>query len=124
MLPTAEMVRAAIESLYDGVATAKVLETAKIDTKTGRPTTTERTIAPFPCRLSYGQLPTTDRATGVAEMAQTVKLFCAPELVIPAGSDIEVKHRGRVLTFRASGVPAIYDSHQEIPLEHKERHHG
>lgn len=57
-------------------------------------------------------------------MAQTVKLFCAPELVIPAGSDIEVKHRGRVLTFRASGVPAVYDSHQEIPLEHKERHHG
>lgn len=46
------MVRAAIESLYDSLATAKVLETTKIDTKTGRPTT-ERTIAPFPCQLSY-----------------------------------------------------------------------
>lgn len=124
MLPQTEMVRAAIESLYDGTATVKVLETAKIDPKTGRPTRTERTILNVPCRLSYGQIPATEQTTGIATMAQTVKLFCAPDINIPAGSDVEVKHRGRVLTFRSSGVPAVYDSHQEVTLEHKERHHG
>ena len=124
MLPKIEMVRAAVERLYDGVATVKVRETSKIDGKTGIAQTVERVIDGIPCRVSFSQLAPSLDATGVAIMTQTVKLFCAPEHVIPAGSDITVKHRGRVLEFRASGVPAVYDSHQEVTLEHRGRHHG
>lgn len=115
--------RASIESLYDGKAVIITYEQT-VDEATGIAKSTERRSSPYPCRLSYKTLATASSGEGMAEYAQAVTLFIAPEIVIPAGADIDVSHRGRDLSFTAAGVAAVYDSHQEVPLKHRGRHHG
>ena len=67
------------------------------------------------CRLSYSNVKSA-REGDVAQIAQVVKLFLDPNIEIPAGSKLTVKHRGKVLAFERSGEPAIYTNHQEIVL--------
>ena len=50
--------------------------------------------------------------TTTAPVAQKIKLFLPPDVIVPAGSRIVV--RGRA--YAGSGIPAGYDTHQEILL--------
>ena len=52
-----------------------------------------------------------------AVQAQGVKLFLAPEIVISSNSKIVVTQNGVTDEYSASGIPAIYSTHQEITLE-------
>ena len=54
---------------------------------------------------------------GLTEIVQTLKLFTYPEITIPAGSKITVTQNGVVTECKHSGKPAMYNSHQEIPVE-------
>lgn len=77
-------------------------------------------IKNHPCRISFSAFAPTSRAEsgdGAAQKTQTVKLFCAPELKIKAGSKIEVERLGTVTEYACSGEPAVYPTHQEIMLE-------
>jgi len=69
-----------------------------------------------PGKLSFETISPANQSS-VATVAQAVKLFCAPDLEIPAGSKISVTHAGRTVDYARSGVPAVYTYHQEIPLE-------
>jgi ABC-type uncharacterized transport system YnjBCD substrate-binding protein len=70
-----------------------------------------------PCRVSYKQEPSTNIATGVAQLTQVIILFIRPDIEIKAGSVIEVTQYGRTLKYKRSSKPAIYSNHQEVALE-------
>lgn len=69
-----------------------------------------------PCRLSYDSPQTaqnTDTATFVDAPAT---LFIRPDLVVKEGSRVTVTQHGRIVKYKASGVPRVYAGHQEIKL--------
>lgn len=70
------------------------------------------------CRLSFeSQSAAVQTDTGAA-VAQSVKLFLAPEVRVKAGCKITVTlSGGEVGEYSLSGIPAVYPTHQEILLE-------
>lgn len=94
---------------------------------TGRTVFEERKLhEDVPCRVSFrlsfetvsGVRDVGDAATSAG---QAVKLFMQPDIVVPAGSKIVVQRQGRELVFARSGVPAVFDRHQEVRMERFER---
>lgn len=75
-----------------------------------------KVVTDQPCRLSFTTSPSTGNGV-VAETAQTVKLFLAPEVKVREGSRITVTQNGVTTDYKRSGTPAVYDTHQEIVLE-------
>ena len=74
------------------------------------------------CRVSYKNISAANQTESFATTAQEIKLFIAPELVIPAGSMIEVTQNNRTEKYKSSGKAAVYKNHQEIILKsYKER---
>lgn len=84
----------------------------------------------LPCKLSFET--SRHRANECADvdenhaaaLSQVVKLFLAPDVEIPAGCKIVVRRfrqPDRALAFARSGVAALFDRHQEIPLSLWER---
>lgn len=109
--------RKALESMYSGVCTVKVYVSVtdpvtKITSKKEQVLFTDK-----PCKLSIEKQTTSTNTVGPAIIAQTTKLFIAPELNIPAGSKITVTQNGRTVDYSKSGIPAVYTDHQEITLE-------
>ena len=98
-----------------------------VDAETGRTGFFERKIyADLPCRISYRiSFETVGAVRDVKNAAtaagQAVKLFLAPEISIPAGSKIVVRRFGVEMVFARSGVPAIFEGHQEVRLERFQR---
>lgn len=70
-----------------------------------------------PCRISFENSPTTAINLEVANVSQTIKLFLDVSVPVSAGSVISVTRNGVTEKYRRSGVPARYNSHQEIVLE-------
>lgn len=71
-----------------------------------------------PCKLSFEKQTTTDE-NHVATVAQVVKLFLSPDLVIPPGCKIIVKRFNEVereFTYSQSGEAGVFTNHQEITL--------
>lgn len=69
-----------------------------------------------PCRLSFSSSPVT--ADGdVPAIAQTVKLFFAPEVTVKEGSKITVTQNGVTTEYKQSGTTAVYSTHKEVLLE-------
>ena len=108
--------RPAIESLYDGVCDVYQF-TEQYDSKQHRNRVSKTMLAEkMPCRVSItGSSPTTE-SDMVARKVQTVTLYCAPELTIPAGCKIMVTQADRTTEYEASGQPRVYPTHQEIGL--------
>ena len=70
-----------------------------------------------PCKLSFESL-TVTAGDGVATVGQSVKLFLAPEVEVPAGCKIVVtRPDGTELAYGQSGLPGVFHNHQEILLE-------
>lgn len=125
MLPKTAVVRKALERLYDGKATIYTYPDGEADAVTGVVKPVQKAAGPYPCRVSYKNIQSgNNEGDGLATFSQAITLFISPDIVIAAGSDIEVVQRGRTLQFTASGVPAVYDSHQEVPLAHRGVYHG
>ena len=110
------MARNAIESHYDSVC--DIIERQSVIenniTKNKQEVTVESNK---PCRVSFENIFANTQTDTESEKNQKIKLFIAPELVIKPGSKIVVKGRGRTTTYKNSGEPAIYNTHQEIMLE-------
>lgn len=117
MLPKTALVsvRKALERGYTGTFT--VTERKKVvraDHSTGF--TEVQTVTDIPCRLSF----TTSPAAGdgdTATLTQSVKLFCAPEIIVSEGSRITVTQNGVTEEYARSGMVAMYDTHAEYVLE-------
>ena len=105
----------AIQSLFEGKATVTVKESYK-DPVTKVTKTRENVIyTDLPCRLSYGPSSTKE---GLGDQAGiSVTLFTAYDVVIPRGSTITVTQAGTTEVFNRSGIPKVYRSHREYPLQ-------
>ena len=108
--------RKEIESHYDSIC--DIIERQSVIenniTKDKKEVTVE---SEKPCRVSFEDIYANTETDTETQKNQKIKLFIAPELVIKPGSKIVVKGRGRTTTYKNSGEPAIYNTHQEIMLE-------
>ena len=115
MLPKSKMVRAAIESLYDGKCTVTVRQEYEKDNgSTGFIDTV--ILEDEPCRLSFKNTSSTNEGEAAASVSQVTELFISPEVDIPSGSKITVTQNGETVDYAKSGVKAKYETHQEIIL--------
>ena len=121
MLPKIPLVRRSVERLYDGVATVEEARKEK-NAKNITALIWAVVAQDLPCRVSYKTLAPAGRSDTVDSIAQAITLFTAPEIDIKPGSRVTVTRRGRTMRFACSGIPAVYDSHQEIPLVRFEEH--
>ena len=108
----------AIERLY--VDVCNVYEYKKVTDPKSKQTKTVRTLVYelLPCRISYGTFvrPSGDNVT--SDLTLSAVLFLSPEVIIPAGSEIEVERSvvggSRVIKLKNTSVPYFYATHQEI----------
>ncbi len=70
-----------------------------------------------PCKLSFEKLTAASQTETAAAVSQVIKLFLAPEINVKAGSKLVVTQNGVTGKYSASGIPAVYSTHQEIVLE-------
>ena len=71
-----------------------------------------------PCKLSFEKQTATDE-NHVATVAQVVKLFLSPDLLVPPGCKVVVKRFNdieREFTYSQSGEAGVFTNHQEITL--------
>lgn len=108
--------RAAIESTYD--SKCDIIERQPVTenhiTKNNQEVTVQEQKA---CRVSFENIDSNNETNTESKKSQKIKLFIAPEINVKPGSKIVVTGRGRTTTYKNSGEPAVYDTHQEIMLE-------
>lgn len=75
-----------------------------------------------PCKLSFENQPASSESRTVDTTSQSIRLFLPPDIVVQAGCEISVMHKGVTTAYKNSGKPAIYTTHQEINLELKAVH--
>lgn len=109
--------RKAIESTYDGVAVVEEYQQVKDEVTKLTSNEIVVVLENQPCRLSFEKLQIVNQTESAAEVTQTTKLFIAPDIEIKPGSKITVTQAGRTTEYTYSGVPAVYDTHQEIILD-------
>ena len=104
-----------LETLYDGKATVYCKDSSAVD-EYGITRQADVTVyTNIPCRISYrSKIKTEQDAVGALD--QTIIMFCDVKYNIPAGSKIEFTQYGQTHTYKCSGLPARYQSHQEIEL--------
>lgn len=108
-------VRSALEERYTGKCTITEHQSI-VDPKTHITGFHDVVVGQYKCRLSYKSSPPS-QGVNTAKVDQTIKLFLAPEIRVKPGSKITVIQNGRQEDYQGSGIPAVYDSHQEIILE-------
>lgn len=113
--------RKAIESTYEGVLT--VTEHQKVTDENTKLTDYQEVVVMEnqPCHLSFETLNSAVQSESAAAVTQTIKLFVSPDISIKAGSKITVTQAGVTADYTCSGIPAVYETHQEIILELFER---
>lgn len=114
--------RAAFEAAhYDGLCT--VTEHQQVTDERSHLTTHQDVVViqDQACHLSFETIKSADQSDTAAAITQITKLFIAPEITIKPGSKITVVQSGTTGEYTHSGVPAVYDTHQEIILELFER---
>lgn len=109
--------RRAQEATYEGLCT--IYECRDVtDEKTKLSSEEEvAVIEDQPCKLSFEKLNSVVQTETAAVQAQRVKLFLAPEIAVGSNSKIVVTQNGITNEYSASGIPAVYSTHQEITLE-------
>ena len=109
---------AAIKSLWRGKCTGTVRNNDTTDENTGRVVVGEvDTYTDEPCRISFDTVNATQPENNAANIVQSITLFIDRAVVIPEGSKITVTQNGATAVYEKSGKPAVYSTHQEIPLE-------
>lgn len=116
-----KMHRKAVESLYSGICT--VYEHRKVKNAKTKLTGFEDVLVleNQPCRLSFEKINVAVPGESSTAISQAIKLFLSPDIVIKPNSKITVTQNGVTANYTSSGVPAVYQSHQEIILELEER---
>lgn len=105
-----------IEKLY--LDTCSVYEFQEVTDPETHMTTHELVLVyeNVPCKISH-HVP---QATGdglVGSLSLSSRLICSPDLVIKAGSRIDVMRKGVTTSYSNSGEPARYFNHQEIMID-------
>ena len=118
MLPKNQVLaaRKAVEALYTGSCTV----TRQQKYTRGNKSTGFKEVVVLdgqPCRLSYSSAPETKGTDSATDVTQAIKILLAPEVQIEPGSRVTVIQNGVTETYKSSGKPAVYQTHQEIRLE-------
>lgn len=118
MLQTTKMVkvRKAVESLYDGICT--ITEYQKIK-KENKSTAHEEVVVleNQPCRMSFKTVNSTNQTDTAGIVTQSIVVYLSPDIMVKPGSKLTITQNGVTNEYKNSGKPAVYSSHQEIPLE-------
>lgn len=111
------MVREALERLWKDTCTIiEYQEYTKANKSIGHRETV--ILENQPCKLSFSTLEAANQIHTAAILAQKVKLFITPEIVIKPGSKIMVFRNGVHLgDYSKSGESGRFSNHQEITLE-------
>ena len=117
MVDAWKQARKAIESRYKGLC--DILEKRKVKDEVTKATVLKdiAVLSNQPCRLSYSSSGTANQTDTVSNIEQTIKLFIAPEIKIAPGSKFRITQNGVTTDYISSGVPAVYETHQEVSLE-------
>lgn len=109
--------RKAIELLYEH--TCNTFEYQKIKDPVTKITGPKEVpvLIDKPCKLSFSAIKSSNQTEAATTLSQVVKLFISPDVIIKPGTKISVTHNGITESYKNSGVPAIYSTHQEIVLE-------
>ncbi len=109
------MVDDALRLLWRGRCTVSIYEDA-FDEATARTVQKPKPVyEDVPCRLSHQ----TKNALGggaAHSVSQEIRLFLAPEISVPPGCQITVTQNSVTERYKQSGVAAVYEAHQEIPV--------
>lgn len=117
MVDAWKQARKAVESRYRGLC--DILEKRKVKDEVTKATILKdiAVLSNKPCRLSYSSSGTANQTDTVSNIEQTIKLFIAPEIKIAPGSKLRITQNGITTDYISSGVPAVYETHQEVSLE-------
>ena len=120
MVDAWKQARKAIESRYEGLC--DILEKRKVKDEVTKATVLRDTavLSNQPCKLSYSSSGTANQTDTISNIEQTIKVFIAPEIKIASGSKLRITQNGITTDYISSGVPAVYETHQEVSLELKE----
>lgn len=117
MVDAWKQARKVVESRYRGLC--DILEKRKVKDEVTKATALRDTVvlSNQPCRLSYSSSGTANQTDNISNIEQTIKVFIAPEIKIAPGSKLRITQNGVTTDYISSGVPALYETHQEISLE-------
>ena len=117
MVDAWKQARKAVVSRYRGLF--DILEKRKVKDEVTKATVLKdiAVLSNQPCRLSYSSSGTANQTDTVSNIEQTIKLFIAPEIKIAPGSKLKITQNGITTGYISSGVPAVYETHQEVCLE-------
>lgn len=104
-----------LEKLYDGLATVYCKDSSTVDEHGITRQADVVAYTDIPCRISYRNKASNEQ-DAVGALNQIILMFCDPQYDIPSGSTIEIAQYGQTHTYKSSGLPAMYNSHQEIEL--------
>lgn len=76
-----------------------------------------KTFENIPCRISYKNNSSSTENEVASSAEQAIVLFLSPDIDIKKGSKVVVTQNNRTITYKSSGEPAVYQTHQEITLE-------
>lgn len=109
------MVRNSIELSYSGLCDIfEFNEVLNVDKTT---TFTEVLVHnQIPCKLSFSNSSISKDTEIASGIAQNVKLFLAPEIIVNSGSKIIITQDNTTTIYENSGQPSIFPTHQEISL--------
>lgn len=111
-----EKYKNAVRRLWVGRCTVLTFEDYD-DEMTGRTKQRDKVLfADVPCRVSFDKVETTAEVEHASIKAQKITLIIGSEYQIPEGSKITVTQMGVTREYERSGTPAVYSSHQEVPL--------
>lgn len=68
------------------------------------------------CRVSFEDIYVAEETDTKTNVSVKTKLFISPDIKINPGSKVVVTKKGKSTEYISSGIPAIYDTHQEIIL--------
>jgi len=105
----------ALEKTYDSTCDVKILKPNKINGITKMEEST--ILSNIPCKVSFSNISKNDETDKESKTSQIIKLFLSPEYKIEPGSKLVISKNNISTIYKNSGVPAIYDTHQEIMLE-------
>ena len=118
MLQKIKMVKArkAVESLYDGICT--ISEYQKIKKENMSTGFAEVVVVENqPCRMSYKTVNSTNQTDTASAVTQAIVVYLSPDILVKPGSKLTITQNGVTTAYKNSGEPAVYSTHQEIPLE-------
>lgn len=109
--------RKAIEKLYTG--SMSVIERRAIKDDITKLTNFEEVtiVENEPCRLSFSSSGVNENISGAYNVAQEIKVFCAPELDIKPGAKLIITQNNVTNSYIHTGKSMVYSNHKELSLE-------